>query len=42
MWKVERDFFGPARGSPTGVEENGIPLRDMLRLDQDLRGSTVG
>jgi ribosomal protein S18 acetylase RimI-like enzyme len=25
MWKVERDFFGPARGYPTGVEETAFP-----------------
>jgi len=38
MWKVERDFFSPARGYPIGVEENGIPVRDILWLDQDLSG----
>ena len=36
MWKVERDFFSPARGYPIGLEEDGIPVRDMLWLDQDL------
>lgn len=41
MWKVERDFFSPARGYPIGLEENGIPVRDMLWLDQDLSRSTT-
>ena len=36
MWKVERDFFTPARGYPLGLEENGILVRDMLWLDQDV------
>jgi ribosomal protein S18 acetylase RimI-like enzyme len=40
MWRVERDFFGPAWGYPIGAEEHGIALRDMLWLDQDLSGST--
>jgi len=38
MWRVERDFFTPARGYPIGLEENGIPVRDTLWLDQDLSG----
>jgi len=37
VWKVERDFFSPARGYPNELEENGIPVRDMLWLDQDFR-----
>lgn len=36
FWKVERDFFTPARGYPEGLEENGIPLRDMIWMDQEL------
>ena len=32
---------GPARGYPIGLEENGIPVGDMLWLDQDLSGSTL-
>ena len=42
MWKVERDFFSPARGYPTGLEENGIPVRDMLWLDRELRDPGSG
>jgi ribosomal protein S18 acetylase RimI-like enzyme len=34
--RVERDFFSPARGYPEGLEENGIPLRDMVWMDQEL------
>jgi ribosomal protein S18 acetylase RimI-like enzyme len=33
---IERDFFSPARGYPEGLEENGIPLRDMVWMDQEL------
>ena len=33
---VERDFFTPERGYPEGIEENGIPLRDMVWMDRDL------
>jgi ribosomal protein S18 acetylase RimI-like enzyme len=33
LWKIERDYFGPARGYPEGLEENGIPLRDMVWMD---------
>lgn len=36
LWKIERDFFSPARGYPDGIEENGIPLHDLVWLDQDL------
>jgi ribosomal protein S18 acetylase RimI-like enzyme len=36
LWKIERDFFGPERGYPDGLEENGIPLRDMVWMDQTL------
>ena len=42
MWKVERDFFSPARGYPSGLEENGIPVRDMLWLDRELRDRGSG
>jgi ribosomal protein S18 acetylase RimI-like enzyme len=34
LWKIERDYFSPARGYPEGIEENGIPLRDMVWMDQ--------
>jgi hypothetical protein len=33
--KIERDFFSPERGYPEGMEENGIPLRDMVGMDQE-------
>jgi ribosomal protein S18 acetylase RimI-like enzyme len=34
--RIERDFFVPARGYPEGLEENGIPVRDMVWLDLEL------
>jgi ribosomal protein S18 acetylase RimI-like enzyme len=36
FWRIERDFFSPERGYPAGITENGIPLRDMVWLDQEL------
>ena len=36
LWKIERDFFNRERGYPEGIEENGIPLRDMVWMDQQL------
>ncbi|MEV1250089.1 GNAT family N-acetyltransferase [Nonomuraea sp. NPDC050022] len=36
LHRIERDFFGPARGYADGIEENGIPLRDMVWMDQEL------
>ncbi len=36
LWRIERDFFGPDRGYPDGLEENGIATRDMVWIDQDL------
>jgi ribosomal protein S18 acetylase RimI-like enzyme len=33
---IERDFFGPDRGYPEGLLENGIPVRDMVWMDQEL------
>jgi GNAT superfamily N-acetyltransferase len=36
LWKTERDFFSPERGYPEGGEENGIPRRDMVWMDQEL------
>lgn len=36
LWKIERDFFSVERGYPEGLEENGIPLRDMVWLDRPL------
>jgi ribosomal protein S18 acetylase RimI-like enzyme len=35
LWKIDRDFFSPGRGYPDGIEENGIPLRDMVWMDQE-------
>ncbi len=37
LWRVERDFFSPERGYPEGIEENGIPLRDMVWMDVELK-----
>ena len=34
MWKIERDFFSPEKGYPEGLEENGIPLRDMIWFER--------
>jgi myo-inositol-1(or 4)-monophosphatase len=34
--RIERDFFSPERGYAAGLEENGIPLRDMVWLDLEL------
>lgn len=36
LWRIERDFFTTARGYPDGLQENGIPLRDMVWMDQGL------
>jgi ribosomal protein S18 acetylase RimI-like enzyme len=36
LWKIERDFFSVERGYREGIQENGIPLRDMVWMDQDL------
>lgn len=36
LWTIERDYFSPERGYPADIEENGIPLRDMVWLDREL------
>ena len=36
FWRIERDFFSPERGYPEGMEENGIPLLDMVWMDHEL------
>jgi ribosomal protein S18 acetylase RimI-like enzyme len=36
LWRIERDFFTPARGYPETLVENGIRLRDMVWMDQEL------
>lgn len=36
LHRIERDYFSAARGYPDGIEENGIPLRDMVWMDQTL------
>lgn len=36
LWKIERDFFSPERGYPEDLEENGIPLRDMVWLERTI------
>jgi ribosomal protein S18 acetylase RimI-like enzyme len=33
---IERDFFSPSRGYPAVMEDNGIRLRDMVWMDQEL------
>ena len=42
LWKIERDFFSPDRGYPAGIEEGGIPLRDMVWMDLDLTPGGAG
>jgi ribosomal protein S18 acetylase RimI-like enzyme len=34
--RVERDFFRAAKGYPSDLAENGIPIRDMVWMDRDL------
>jgi len=34
--RIERDFFSPDRGYPEGLREAGIPVRDMVWMDQEL------
>ena len=34
--RIERDFFGPDRGYAEDLLENGIPVRDMVWMDQEL------
>ena len=36
FWRIERDFFTPARGYDPDARENGIAHRDMVWFDQDL------
>ncbi len=36
LWKIERDFFSAERGYQEGMAENGIPLRDMVWLEQSI------
>jgi ribosomal protein S18 acetylase RimI-like enzyme len=33
---IERDFFCPGRGYSVDLFENGIPVRDMVWMDQEL------
>jgi ribosomal protein S18 acetylase RimI-like enzyme len=33
---VERDFFTGDKGYPAGIEENGIPIRDMVWMERSL------
>ena len=30
---VERDYFSAAKGYPAGLEEDGIPTRDMVWME---------
>jgi len=34
--RIEHDFFSPEKGYPAGMEENGIPLLDMVWMEQEL------
>jgi ribosomal protein S18 acetylase RimI-like enzyme len=34
--RIERDFFCPDRGYAADLVENGIPVRDMVWMDQEL------
>lgn len=34
MLRIERDFFTSLRGYPEDLEENGIPLRDMIWFER--------
>lgn len=36
LLRIERDFFSPARGYLAVMEDNGIRLRDMVWMDQEL------
>ena len=36
LLRIERDFFSPVRGYPAVMEDNGIRLRDMVWMDQEL------
>ncbi len=40
MLRIERDAFGPARGYPEGLEEDGIEVRDRVWLDRWLTSPT--
>jgi GNAT superfamily N-acetyltransferase len=42
LWRIERDYFCPERGYPDGIEEHGIPLRDMVWMDQSLVRPSTG
>lgn len=33
--RIERDFFSPEKGYPADMEENGIPLLDMVWMEQE-------
>ena len=35
LWRIERDFFTSERGYPDGIEEYGIPLRDLVWMDHE-------
>ena len=36
LWRIERDYFTPDHGYPDGLQENGILVRDMVWMDQEL------
>ena len=36
LWRIERDFFSEERGYAPDIEENGIRLRDLVWMNQEL------
>ena len=38
LFEIERDYFREDRGYPLGLQEAGIPVRDMVWMDQGLDG----
>lgn len=36
LWRIERDYFTPAKGYDPAERENGLPHRDMVWFDQEL------
>jgi ribosomal protein S18 acetylase RimI-like enzyme len=36
LWRIERDYFTPAKGYDPEERENGLPHRDMVWFDQVL------
>lgn len=36
LWRIDRDYFSPARGYGPELSEDGIPVRDMVWMDMAL------